>query len=93
MVAIDKKDLEDLVYYRGYCRNAEYAIWVSSRSKFVYLREKFGFIFPESINCREDETDERIDYFVPYERVSLEEVPIGSVINSGQLERLFGEKI
>ena len=41
--------LEVGAYYHGACRNAEIARW--NGVEFVYLRQKFGHVYPESIRC------------------------------------------
>lgn len=60
---IRKSDLKDRAYYRGTCRNASYAQWFSEYNVFVYMRSKFGSIFPESIFHPED--DDLYDLFIP----------------------------
>jgi hypothetical protein len=42
--------LEDGVVYEGRCRNASKAIWNKQLGKFIYVRQKFGSRFLESIN-------------------------------------------
>lgn len=60
--AIPKSMLEVGVTYKGYCRNADKAIWLGD--KFEYDRYKWGDTFKEKINHFED--DNGYDLFVPY---------------------------
>ena len=61
-------------YYRGDCRNSEYAVWIKRIDKFVYIREKFGSKFPETINHPED--DDGYDLFLPFSLIkSWKDVP------------------
>ena len=39
-------------YYSGHCRNALLARWNGER--FIYIRSKFGYTYPEAINHVED---------------------------------------
>lgn len=63
--AIPKSKLEVGKTYKGYCRNADEAIW--NGKKFEYIREKFGFKYTEVINHFED--DNGLDLFVPYKEL------------------------
>ena len=63
--------LEQLVhgfYYRGKCRNAQVARWNAETQKFVYMREKFGHVFPEDIGywIEAKPGEHRFDEFKPY---------------------------
>ena len=58
-------------YYAGKCRNAQFAQW--DGTKFVYVRHKFGFSFPEEIEHPED--DRGFDVFFPKRAVELADVP------------------
>ena len=58
---IPKKDLVDGITYLGTCRNAEEAVWHADRSRFEYIRTKWGSSFPEDIVHPED--DEGYDVF------------------------------
>lgn len=51
--------------YQGYCRNATLAFW--NGNDFMYLRQKFGQLFPEHIPHPED--DNGYDIFVPMKEV------------------------
>lgn len=64
--AIPKSKLEVGKSYKGYCRNANEAIW--NGKKFEYIREKFGFKYTEVINHFED--DNGLDLFVPYKIIT-----------------------
>lgn len=59
--AIPLEKLEVGKTYVGFCRNASEAIWRGE--KFVYERNKFGFIFKEEINHFQN--DDGYDVFVP----------------------------
>ncbi len=54
----------DGAYYHGICRNARVARYVASTNRFVYMREKFGSVFPEGIGHAEN--DNGFDLFRPY---------------------------
>lgn len=87
---IAKKDLKDLSYYQGECRNAEYALWVDNLGKFIYMREKFGDIFPETINHPEDYDE--YDLFLPFREVShWGEVPEKNRISKKELCKITGD--
>lgn len=60
---IPKKDLQKGTYYFGKCRNATVALW--NGYEFVYMRDKMGAHFPETIFHLED--DNGFDLFVPLE--------------------------
>jgi hypothetical protein len=51
-------------YYRGVCRNAHVARYNAETNKFVYMREKFGHVYPEDI-CHAG-NDNGFDLFQPY---------------------------
>ena len=55
-------------YYRGKCRNAQVARWNAETQKFVYMREKFGHVFPEDIGywVEAKPGEHRFDEFRPY---------------------------
>ena len=63
--AIPKSQLIIGKTYKGYCRNADKAVWLGDI--FEYDRDKFGIIFKERINHFED--DNGYDLFVPYEEI------------------------
>lgn len=63
--AIPKENLKKGSVYKGYCRNANEAVWLGN--KFEYDRYKFGDMFKEQINHFED--DNGLDLFIPYEEV------------------------
>jgi len=54
----------DGAYYRGVCRNARIARYVAAANRFVYMREKLGTVYPESIGHAEN--DDGFDLFRPY---------------------------
>lgn len=63
--AIPKNSLVIGKTYLGECRNASEATWLGEN--FVYRREKFGYVFDETINHFED--DNGYDLFIPlYEK-------------------------
>lgn len=68
---ICKNDLEHNTWYRGHCRNAEYAKWDAVYKRFVHWRTKFGEWFTEEILHPED--DQVWDVFEPYEKVDKPE--------------------
>ena len=63
--AIPKSQLTVGKTYKGYCRNADKAVWLGD--KFEYNRYKFGITFKERINHFED--DNGYDLFVPYKEL------------------------
>jgi hypothetical protein len=58
-----KADLEDGVYYCGYCRHATVAMWSAEKNCFIYMRQKFERRFPD--HTRHPEDDDGFDLFVP----------------------------
>jgi len=46
----------DGAYYRGVCRNARIARYVAAANRFVYMREKLGTVYPESIGTQRTTT-------------------------------------
>lgn len=63
---IPMSELKDGVLYCGRCRNARVAKWLAAENQFVYIRNKFGFLFPEKIKHLEDPAlDRSIDGFAP----------------------------
>ena len=62
---IAKKDLIVGENYFGKCRNADTAVWLGD--EFEYQRNKFGDVFPETINHFED--DNGFDLFVPIKKL------------------------
>lgn len=54
----------DGAYYHGICRNARCARYIAEINGFIYMREKFGSVFPESISHAEN--DNGFDLFKPY---------------------------
>lgn len=62
---IRKKDLIKNHYYQGKCRNANVALW--NGFEFVYMRNKFGVTYPETINHIED--DKGNDLFIAFKEV------------------------
>jgi len=67
--AIPKNKLIDGKEYIGNCRNASKATWDAKRNVFVYMRNKFGSVFPEDINHFED--DNGYDLFVPIKEIVI----------------------
>lgn len=60
---IPRENLEPGKFYKGECRNAEWAYW--NGKEFIYLRYKWGTEFSEKINCLEE--DNGFDLFIPHE--------------------------
>ena len=56
--------------YKGVCRNAKIATWSAARNRFVYVRNKMGRRFRETINHPDDDVGD--DVFVPF-TIHLEE--------------------
>lgn len=56
-------DLKDQYYYRGECRNSEWALWDAPSQKFYYIRYKFGDSFKEEIE--HPDNDRGYDVFFP----------------------------
>lgn len=54
----------DGAYYHGICRNARVARYVAATNRFIYMRQKFTAIFPESIGHAEN--DDGFDIFKPF---------------------------
>jgi len=69
---IAKKDLIDLCYYVGHCRNSRVVMWVEDRQVFMYIRSKFGVYFPETIKHPDDE--KVYDVFRPFHRIGFEDL-------------------
>lgn len=67
---IRKKDLIKNYYYKGKCRNANVALW--NGFEFVYMRNKFGATFTETIKHMED--DQGNDLFIALEQVEPTEL-------------------
>lgn len=63
---IRKSDLVKNHYYQGKCRNADVALW--NGFEFVYMRNKFGSTFPETIKHMED--DNGFDLFIALNQVT-----------------------
>ena len=70
---IKKENLKDRIYYKGDCRNSEFAIWIKEIEKFIYMRTKFDDIFAETICCPED--DQRYDVFYAECEADMNEIP------------------
>lgn len=60
---IPKNKLVDNATYRGYCRNANLAVWRAESECFEYTRHKFGSSITEKVKHPED--DDGFDVFVP----------------------------
>lgn len=72
--------LEHGSYYHGNCRNATFARWNAEKKCFVYMREKFGEIYPEEIGywIEAKPGEHRFDEFKPYGKMKevLFEIPM-----------------
>lgn len=67
-----KNELEHGNYYKGHCRNASIARWNGINEEFIYIRQKFGDTFLETINHPED--DNGFDLFIPIRKCSTSEI-------------------
>ncbi len=76
--------LEHGQYYHGHCRNARVARWNSETQKFVYMREKFGFVFPEEIGywIEAKQGEFRFDEFKPFGK--MENLPFEIPLTDGR---------
>jgi hypothetical protein len=63
-ILVLKMPFVDGAYYHGICRNARVARYVAATNHFIYMREKFGSVYPESIGHAEN--DDGFDLFQPY---------------------------
>jgi len=88
---IAKKDLLDLGYYAGSCRNASVAQWLADRNEFVYIRLKFGCSFFETIRHPED--DDGYDLFIPVRELSVSDVRVklNELTNGHEYDIIAGE--
>ena len=59
--------LEHGAYYHGDCRNATIARWNAETQRFVYIRTKFGNVFPEDIEYWVE--GHPLDEFKPYGKI------------------------
>jgi hypothetical protein len=66
---LKKEQLKKNHYYYGTCRNSNIAQW--NGEEFVYMRTKFGDIFPETINHLSD--DNGYDLFIPLKEIESNE--------------------
>lgn len=64
---IPKQELVDGAIYEGHCRNSSTAKWDAAQEVFSYDRNKWGYVYEESIVHPED--DEGYDIFVPVKRI------------------------
>ena len=55
-------------WYRGFCRNNYMAYWDEKDQIFYYLRYSFGF-YMDKIEHFDDVKEQRLDGFVPVERI------------------------
>lgn len=62
---IPKNQLKHLTFYKGSCRNADFAQWDENKNKFTYIRSKWGSEYLEDIEAIED--DIGYDVFIPHE--------------------------
>lgn len=65
-------ELEDGGYYYGKCRNATIARWNAGTQRFIYMREKFGRVYPEEIGYWSEahSGEHRFDEFKPHGKLS-----------------------
>ena len=78
---IPKNQLKDKQYYKGSCRNSEYAIWLSEIEMFIYMRTKFCDTYAEDIHCPED--DNRYDVF--YAEKECDVVPENEIVSEDDI--------
>lgn len=71
---IKKENLKHGHYYRGRCRNAEFARWNANEECFYHWRYKFGDTFIETIKCPED--DNVYDVFVVWGEIINPDIEI-----------------
>jgi calcineurin-like phosphoesterase family protein len=62
---IPKNKLKHLCFYKGTCRNADFAQWNEEKNCFIHLRNKWGIEYLEEIEAIED--DKGYDVFIPHE--------------------------
>jgi hypothetical protein len=77
MTYIPINELKDGAYYFGQCRNATIARWNAADQQFYHWREKFSDRFVETIRHPDNEPNQRLDIFYPFEEVTFgtEEIP------------------
>lgn len=72
--------LEHGAYYHGSCRNAHVARWNANQQLFVYMRQKFGHVYPEEIGywVEAKPGEHRFDEFKPYGKLAVPvfEIPL-----------------
>lgn len=69
--AIPKSELVDGEYYIGNHRNATVARWNAKDCCFDFMRRKFTYLFPETVEHFEDNS--RFDLFVPIKKGTEEQ--------------------
>ena len=81
-VVLPLEQLENGAYYHGSCRNATFARWNGDTKRFVYMREKFGNVYPEEIGywIEVKPGEHRFDEFKPYGKMDemLFEIPLNA---------------
>lgn len=77
---VPEEQLEHGTYYHGKCRNAHIARWNAETKRFIYMREKFRYVFPEEIGywAEAKPGEHRFDEFRPYGRLDAPpfEIPL-----------------
>lgn len=94
------EDLEHGAYYHGSCRNASIARWNAELRQFVYIREKFGYVYPEEIGywIEAKPGEHRFDEFRPYGKVESPpfEIPMKAYMTKEEHQKradgLMGKK-
>lgn len=71
---ITKADLKHGAYYKGRCRNAQYARWNGDTQLFWHWRTKFTTKYLESTHHPDD--DKVYDVFYPHEELLIIEEEI-----------------
>ena len=68
---IAKQDLIDNAWYKGYNRNADKGIWNAKKSRFEFIRIKFGEWRMDW--SRHPEDDDEMALFYPFEFICTNE--------------------
>ena len=104
---IAREELQDGAYYRGQCRNAELdlARWDAKKQMFVYVREKFGYLYTEPICHPENEAHfdvfrvkelvETPEFEIPLDNKKLDEEKINAAreVYYNAKRAKYGEKL
>lgn len=84
------EELEHGAYYLGSCRNASVARWNAETKQFVYMREKFGEVYPEEIGywIEAQPGEHRFDEYKPYCKTDSPpfEIPLKAYMTKEEIE-------